>query len=294
MMSFNNSTSFEDVLYTVSLSITTVLFIPASILYGICIVALLSAKDIKLQIRVLLVNVLISRFIGGALPSLTGFIADHNAIACKFNFSLTLTGFLASLTSITLFSIMVYVFIKYNNNKLKWYIIIPSITVSWIVSILFGTLIYADPTFIRDCVSRFESKLFLPYIIFTWLSQAVFLTVMLVFGILTVCFVRKRILRDTAEDATIQSNPKIKKAITKVLVYFIVGSFLDILRLLIPSLLPILLTTVKPVTLNSIAAVGISTLSALTPIVMIITLKPIRDAIKGFKECECLSIMKRD
>ncbi len=278
MMSFNSSTSFEDVLYTVSSSIFIVLFIPATILYGICIMALLFAKGISYQMRILLGNVLISRFFAGLLPQFFGFIAEYNPIVCKFNLGLINAGFLISLTSISLFSIMVYLSIKYGNNKLKWYIIIPSITVSWIVSILFGTLFYTDSTFIiifeeGGCDVSFESKLFLPYVFFVGLAQAVFLTVTLVFGILTICFMRRRFLHETVEDAASQSDPKISKAIAKVLVYLIVRSFLIVN----------ILTTVKPATVYSLASIWISTLSVLTPIIMIILLKPIREALKGFE-----------
>ncbi len=292
MMSFNNSTSFEDVLYTVSSSISIVLFIPATILYGICITALLFAKGISNQMRILLINVLISRFFARLLHQLFGFIADseYNPIVCKFDLSLIFAGFLISLTSISLFSIMVYLSIKNGNNKLKWYIIIPSITVSWIVSILFGTLFYTDSTFIiiveeRDCEVSSESILFLPYVFFGCLAQAVFLTVTLVFGILTICFMRRRLLHETAEDPASQSDPKIKKAITKVLVYLIVRSFMDIPSAAFPTLIVNILTNVKLATVSSLASIWISTLSVLTPTILIILLEPICEALKGFKGC---------
>ncbi len=254
----------------------------------------LQKESASYQMRILLGNILISRFFAGLLPQFFSFIAEYNPIVCKFNLGLIIAGFLISLTSISLFSIMVYLFIKYGNNKLKWYIIIPSITVSWILpSILFGTLFYTDSTFIiifviifedRACDVSFGSKLFLPYGFFSCLAQAVFLTVTLVFVILTICFMRRRLPHETAEDAASQSDPKINKAITKVLVCLIVRSFMDILSAAFPTLIVNILTTVKPATVYSLASIWSSTLSVLTPIIMIILLKPISEALKGFKK----------
>ncbi len=53
--------------------------------------------------------------------------------------------------------------------------------------------------------------------------------VMLVFGIFTVRFVRRRIPRDTAEDQKFKSNLKIKRVIVKVLIYLVIKCFMDVI-----------------------------------------------------------------
>ncbi len=305
MMSFNNSTSFEDVINTVNFTVSIILFVaifPIAILYGICILALLCAKNINCQMRVLLINIFIAHLCGVLLPLFLP--ADHNAIACKISFSLAFIGYLTNLTSTTLFSIMVYLFIKYDNNKLKWYIIIPSITVSWMASILFGTLIFADPMFIffeeRYCSVSSESLLFIPYFVLAWLTEAVLLIVMLVFGIFTVRFVRRRILHDTAEDQKSKSNLKIKRAIVKVLIYLVIECFMDVISNLLPSLLPLFVSSIDDFdaissTVSQLVHTFVTTiLSVLTPILMIAILKPVRDALKHAKGKMCVPFGERE
>ena len=93
-MSFNNSTSFEDVLNTVSSSINIILFIvdiPTTILYGVCIVALFYSKGINYQMRVLLINIFIARFSGVLFPNSMAVAADQNIIVCEIFFAMLLT-----------------------------------------------------------------------------------------------------------------------------------------------------------------------------------------------------------
>ena len=47
----------------------------------------------------------------------------------------------------SLYAVSVYVFIKHGDKKLKWYIIIPYIVVTWIVV----TLTVGVPPYLRDC-----------------------------------------------------------------------------------------------------------------------------------------------
>ncbi len=290
-MSFNNSSSFENVLVTLDSSVNIILFIfsiPTAILYGICIVALLSAKGVKLQMRILLINILMARFSGAILPpAIVHLGAPANiitdVIVCKIVFALVFMGHLTGLTSITLFSIMIYLFIKYGDSKLKWYIIIPSIIMSWIVSIFYGAQIFIDSTAIilADGRCLYVKSIFLISIVaLIWLAEAIFLTIMLIFCILTVRFVRRRIQRD---DESL-GNPQVMKAITKVQVYLLVGSFIDAIYYLIPSFYPLLKSnTVGTAILSNFIDILITTTPIFVPVVMIVMLKPVRDALKETK-----------
>ena len=220
-----------------------------------------------------------ARFSGRILPlAIVHLGAPANiimdVIVCKIFYALVFTGYFTGLTSITLFSIMVYLFIKYGDSKLKWYIIISSITVSWIVFIIFGAQFFIDSTAVSlsdgmyPCSLHKESKLFIPFVLFT---DGIFLTLMLVFSCLTVCFVRRRIQRD---DESLE-NPQIMKAITKVQVYLLVASFMDAITYIFPPFFPLL-------NLNAAAIAPM-----LIPIVMIAFLKPVRDALKETKGRMC-------
>ena len=296
-MSFNNSTSFEDVLNTVGTAINLILFIvvvPITILYGICIMALLFSKGINYQMRVLLINIFIAHLSGILFPrTIThlGFPANIivDDLVCKIFFDLVFTGHMITLTSITLFSIMVYLFIKYGKDKLKWYVIIPSIALSWIISVLYGALIFIDPKSVYlgegFCTVDSRTIMFIFFLICFWGTELVCSSIMVIFSILTVYFIRRHTLHDTTND-TSQRNPKIKKAITKVLVYLVIGSFMNFFSNLIPSLLPLIYSHVDPKvsTILSLLIQVLSTVSpVLTPIVMISILKPVRDALKQIK-----------
>ncbi len=297
-MSLSNFSSFENVLVTIDSSVNIILFIisvPTVILYGICIVALLFAKEVKLQMRILLINILMARFSGRILPpAIVHLGAPANiimdVIVCKIFYALVFTGYFTGLTSITLFSIMVYLFIKYGDSKLKWYIIISSIILSWIVSIIFGALIFIDSTAVilgdtLDICSFYEkSKLFTPTVSFILSAEAIFLSIMLVFSIVTMCFVRRRIQRN---DESL-GNPQIMKAITRVQVYFLVASFMDAITDVVPSLYPLLKSnTAATLILSNLIDILITITPMLIPIVMIIMLKPVRDALKETKGKLC-------
>ena len=54
--------------------------------------------------------------------------------------------------SIALYAVMVYVFVKYSRNKLKWYVLIPFITISWTITILLGSIPFIqDWEFTDNC-----------------------------------------------------------------------------------------------------------------------------------------------
>ena len=297
-MSFNNSSSLENVLMTLNSSVSIILFIlsiPTAILYGICIVALLSAKEVKLQMRILLINILMARFSGRILPpAIVHLGAPANiimdVIVCKIFYALVFTGYFTGLTSITLFSIMVYLFIKYGDSKLKWYIIISCIILSWIVSIIFGALVFIDSTAVilgdrlDTCFLYEKSKILIPTASFILSAEVIFLTTMLVFCIVTVCFVRRRIQRD--EESL--ENPQIMKAITKVQVYLLVVSFMDAITDVFPILFQLLKSNIAAtLILSNLIDILITIAPMLIPIVMIAFLKPLRDALKETKGRMC-------
>ena len=145
---------------------------------------------------------------------------------------------------------------------------------------MFGALVLADPDFIKIgegfCDVSFESVWYFPLLALFWLLQIIFLSVILVFSILTLRYVRK---------TTITENSKIKKATARVLLFFLIVSFLDVVGMLFPSFLPVILEYLD----ESSAGVIFIALTilytvffipqVLIPIVMIIILKPLREAL---------------
>ena len=152
-------------------------------------------------------------------------------------------GFLSSLWAIALLSIGVYIFIKYGSAKLKWYILVPALVVSWTLSILFASLNFIDSDFVflpmgeGFCSISFQSFWYYPMLSIIWSFEGVLLSVIFIFSILTFHFVRKH---------TIEENAEIKKAIVRVLLFFFIGCFLNAVSYLVPSLTPLLLSKLDP------------------------------------------------
>ena len=111
-------------------------------------IALILAKDINQQMRVLLINIFIAEVI--FLIAGSGFFLGYpikvysnglnKVLLCKINYHIFIIGDLAKFTTLALYAIMVYIFVKYRDNKLKWKIIIPFLVMTWSASIIAGLL----------------------------------------------------------------------------------------------------------------------------------------------------------
>ena len=287
-MSFNNSSSPNDIFFAISDTVDIILLIsiiPTVFLYGVCTLALLLAKNINYKMRVLLINIFATQIIGDLLPDAIrylGFPADiiTHVVVCQIIFCLIFIGTLSSLCAITLFSIAVYIFIKYGNTKLKWQFVLPSITLSWIISMVFGASVFIDQgsLFLGEgfiCSLRYDSTFYLPALVFTWIFEAALLTVIIVFSILTVCYIHKN---------TIDQDPQIKRAISRVLLFFLIGSLLNVVGNLFPSLIPLIQRYSGLPEVVYLLLIILEILffipQVITPIVMMIILKPLREALR--------------
>ena len=115
---------------------------------------------------------------------------------------------------------MVYVFVKYSLNKLKWYVLISFITISWTISLLIGSIPFIqDWKFINNCrlQRRDSSMLIIPIAVLIWLFQITGCVVASTFGILTYCYIKHK---------TLEEDDQIKKAITKSLFYLVAKTIL--------------------------------------------------------------------
>ena len=284
-MSFNNSSSIDDVLIKTNLVVNMTLLsgdILITILYGVSIAALILAKDVNIKVRVILINVIAAHILGTMVPNSIGYlhrtfeIFEH-VIVCKIFFLLRLGGYLLKLCGTTLFSFVVYLFTKYGITKLNWSIVIPFLLLSWTVSVVFGALGLIDQDLGESyCTALYDSVLFFTLIALGVLFKVVFLSITLVFNILTFCFVHKNTIND-----------KTKIAILKLSVFFFIESILDDVGALLPSIfVPIIVANPNKMNVQQIYVarmiirIIVFIPPALTPIVMIILLKPLREALK--------------
>ena len=298
-MSFNITGFKPDIFFAFNTAIHITLFavlaLPAVLLHALIIVGLLLAKDIKWQIKTTLINIFIAQFVTTVGTSFyyIGYpirAKTANPVSCDIGLGLLMTGFLSDVSATALYAITVFLFIKYGPKKMKWYVLVIYIAVSWTVYSIFGLLIAtrAGGGAISSngfCVYDESVDDSLPLVGEAAVGLVLFVNVCLVtiFGILTCC-VRKNVSTE---------NTDTKRAITKVLLYHSVKMLFLIGQFLFSAIAPIFQSpqsskkdiVVFLVLEYIIIDVAVEVTALLTDIVSFCTLKPLRDALKGICPC---------
>ena len=139
---FNSTSSNDEVIHIVFRSFVFVF--TTSVLSGFCVVAILITKDINLPMRVLLLNIFATLFCSLLASilfiSVSSMQVLENNFSCKLSYGMAITSNTIEICSIVLYAVMIYIFVKYSRNKLKWYVLIPFMTISWTISILSGSI----------------------------------------------------------------------------------------------------------------------------------------------------------
>ena len=279
--------------YDVNVALNVCFFIFLSLLplllCVLVILALVLAKTINITIRVLLINIFAAEILGWIAYAIfyLGWIVrlNHNeTISCLLFYATILVANVQKFTSGTLYTINIFIFIKYGEKKLKWYIITPYIVLSWLIISIISVLRarYTPPRLVRYingiCFVRIYTSI--PFTISTSLVTIVaitFLIIQIVMIIVMFVYIKKH---------TLEENVQIKKAVAKVLVYIFIASIITfigtitpavsfIVRLIIPGSTIVTMTARTYFTRLLFSVPGIA-----TPIVAIALLKPVRIAIK--------------
>ena len=272
----------------VNISIFTFLILPPFLLCLLCVLALVLAKDINLKIRLLLINI----FTAETLYWFSFFVMylgwparfiNEDVISCQlFNSLYTITNFL-KLASTSLYAVGVYTFIKHGDKKLKWYVIITYIAVTWTVATLSVSLPsyledYGTPNLKEFCYTEeLVSGLLIGMSVLFFVGAMFFFSIQLIWCILTVIYMKRNVL---------EGDIPVKKAIAKVLGHMTAVSVLSFISLFLPPFIAFIFITLPDRNLATFL-VGIyvtyvfANITAFpTPIVAIILLKPVRDAIR--------------
>lgn len=150
MLSLNATDFDENLFININAAICCALFlfiaVPSLILFILCTIAIVSDEVINWHLKYVLLNIFAAEicfslslnihFLG--YPARAFFDIPGNIEICKINLGLGIIGNTTKVTSITLYAIMVYIFIKYSTKKVKWYVIIPSTIVFWMISVIFA------------------------------------------------------------------------------------------------------------------------------------------------------------
>ena len=280
----------------ISISLFTLVIVPPFFLSLLCVVGLISTKEINKKIQFSLINV----FAGEILRCLcfsffylgvpVRLIYEEN-VSCKLFISLFYVTAGQKFTSDTIYAICVSIFIKYGEKKLKWYVMIPFTVISWTVSIAMGIIPYFDDVGTANikgfCKIDPDSSLFKGLVLTLTGLALFFLTIQITCIIVTVAYIKKNVL---------EGNTDVKKVVTKVMVYFVSVSVLTFILSIVPTANPSIVKQLSNSIVNFVAVNYIIRLvynipAIATPIVAIAMLTPVRVALKNLSKnyCQCLN-----
>ena len=300
-MAFNLSDAdlklYFDANTAATISIFTFLVLPPFLLCLLCVLALVFAKEINLKIRVLLINIFTAETFNwlSFFPMYLGCAAhfiNREVILCKLFISLYVVTGLLKFASTSIYAVSVYMFIKHGVKKLKWYVIIPYIAVTWT---MFTTTL-SMPPYLEEygaqnikgfCTANLFSAPYIGMAVSLTVGALFFLSNELISCILTAIYMKRN---------TLKGDTSVKKAIAKVFGYMAVVSVLSFINSVLPYFIAMIFETTLPVRNLATFLAGIYMIRVfanitafLTPIVTIILLKPVREAIKTIskKVCPC-------
>ena len=276
-----------------------VLVLPAIALDILCTLAVLYARPLKWKIRVVTVNIFIAEvgtwiaYCGHYLGFTGRALNSEESFSCSVAYSAAILSSCARFTSIALYAVSVYVYVKYGVKKLKWVFVIVYLVVSWTVCVTIGMLaLFPQYGAFNDkgfCVFDSNSWFFRLSLYLFFVLIGVCLCVIVIFSILTFRFIKKNALEESRD---------IKKAIANNLLYLFVASVF----LLVSNLFPASFSAIRKdleqsgngiiglILVNYVLRLVVSyPFSIATPIATIVIIKPTHVALKTLlrKCCKC-------
>ena len=288
-MAFNLSGVDIDQYYDSNVAVNITLFVllvlPSLLLCILCVLALIFTDRINKKIRVLLVSIFaaeVCKWISNSVYYLGWPIRllHQDDVSCKMSVSFIIIASLQSFMAYATYAVNVYIFIKYGEKRLKWYVVIPAVTISWMVSITAGIGPYLDglKVYSTNGFCTVDTNTFFKgYVSAIVVNAVFFMIIQLICSILTIVYVKKN---------TLEENADIKKAVAKVLAYLLVASILTFFNDIIPAANSAIRAAIPKndvttiVALNYFIRLVFNVPSIATPIITIVLLKPVRVAIK--------------
>lgn len=288
---------------TIRLSLLVLVALPALSLCLFCVAALLFAHSINLPLRVALASILVGeicywfavsvQFAG--YPSRAG--SDSKTHTCQVATSAFITAFQQKYPAIALYAIMVYIFLKHGVKKLKLKIVVLYVAVSWIVALSIASVSYV-PSFghlnnlgFCDVVSFSQTFTRVTTLIISVTSMSVCMFVIITFSILTYCYYKKN---------TLTENVPVKRVVARNLAYLMIAAGIYCFFYLSPASFSAIRAAlvdrglIGVVLVEYVVRLIINFGSIVTPIMTIIILQPIRQAMKEIlKKTFCRGVKNR-
>ena len=270
-----------------------VMILPPKFLCLMCIFALFFSREINSKIRLLLVNIFtaeICNWISYTVLTVgwpVRFLSQET-ISCKMFIGSFIASGIQKFVSGAIYSVSVYIFIKYGDRKLKWKVILPIIISTWLVTIVISILPYFLAERVKNvhgfCSFDPSFSLFITAGSGILAVAIILLVVELIFCVLSTIFIKRNVLEESSE---------VKKAITKVLAFNFISSIMSFVNSVVPFLGPVLRSALVNDDLTGIMVINyvvriIFNIPAIaTPFIAILLLKPVRLALKAIPKKLC-------
>ena len=305
-MAFNITGFDKDIFFTINIAVGTSLFftivLTPLVLCILCVLALIFAGIVNKKLKLLLINIFAAEICTWLLWTLVflGFplrfhTRDGFNWICGLEISIFHVGGFQKYTSSALYAVMVYIFIKHGEKRLKWCVIISCIAVSWVgMTMTMGIFPYIRNfgTFNSSgfCAGNSDAIVFRTAVLFAVLITVICSGIVVVCCVLTGVYIKRN---------TLEGNVEVKKAVAKVLVYLTIVTVLSFITSMLPAATPEMRQTagahygtIGEIVATFILRVIYCSNSIPTPVVAIIFLKPVRIALKEIGKviilCDCI------
>ena len=149
----SNFTESEEVYFRINIAINVAIFLvivlPTFVLCLLCVLALILAESINKKIQVLLINIFVPDVCTWLATSvlLLGYpvratMQTEGDLSCSFYTSFILVGAVQRYSSVAIFAMAVYFFVKNGAQKLRLHYITLYITLSWAMAFAVGLMPY--------------------------------------------------------------------------------------------------------------------------------------------------------
>ena len=286
VLSFNISAElFLSINTGIEYGLFFILFLPTLLTILLGVVPLLFVKSYHWKLKVLLLNIFAGEactWIGEAVMAL-GYPArlqssPDDSLTCRISISFYVLSIVEVFAGVALYGIMVYLYFKYDEKKLKWKIIISCITAAWVTGLILASATYIPAYGMKNNFGLCEIKSTLYSACLSFLLIVMFgcFSVILFFSILTY-----RLFKTYQPP----QDREAKKAFAKSLIYFAIASAVTFCFTIIPASFSALREAYARESLfayimvTHVARLAVRVPPMLTPLATIIILKPIRSGI---------------
>ena len=289
-LNISNPELFYAVNTALNLTLFTIFSLPTLILCVLCIVALLFAKEINWKIRVIMINLLTPEAIVSLsyIMSYVGYpvraySSSDNSLTCTIFSGVFVSGAVNRVTAAPFFAVAVFIFVKCNVVKLKWWVIVLSLVVFSLLALSAGVFqFFTNREVARNGFCIFELSFDGSEVVITIFVMVTFGSVLLslitvVVGVLSYCSVKKTVSHDVSSSTTV------KKAVTKILSFH---AFKVVFQLLTSGVTSLYFIDQESHSVLSTLLIYYALevlywpFIILTPIASLILLKPIRTALR--------------